>query len=57
MTETEALKLGYTVKTTKLPVTASPRARQLKQTEGLLKAVVDAETEQLLGFTMFGVES
>ncbi|AFC29098.1 putative dihydrolipoyl dehydrogenase [Paenibacillus mucilaginosus 3016] len=49
--------MGYTVKTTKLPVTASPRARQLKQTEGLLKAVVDAETEQLLGFTMFGVES
>lgn len=57
LTEKEALKQGYNVKVAQLPVTASTRARQLKQTEGLLKAVVDADTEQLLGFTMFGVES
>jgi pyruvate/2-oxoglutarate dehydrogenase complex dihydrolipoamide dehydrogenase (E3) component len=56
-TEQEALKRGHTVKTAKLPVTASTRARQLKQTDGLLKAVVDAETDRLLGFTMFGAES
>ncbi|MMZ69725.1 pyridine nucleotide-disulfide oxidoreductase [compost metagenome] len=29
----------------------------MKQTEGLLKAVIDAETERLLGFTMFAAES
>ncbi|RTE11592.1 FAD-dependent oxidoreductase [Paenibacillus whitsoniae] len=57
LTESEALKQGYHVKVAQLPVTASTRARQLKQTEGLLKAVIDAETKQLLGFTMFGVES
>ncbi len=57
LTETEARKQGYNVQVAKLPVTASTRARQLKQTEGLLKAVVDADTGLLLGFTMFGVES
>lgn len=57
LTEAEARKQGYNVQVAKLPVTASTRARQLKQTEGLLKAVVDADTGLLLGFTMFGVES
>ncbi|WP_068621347.1 FAD-dependent oxidoreductase [Paenibacillus tuaregi] len=57
LTEAEAQKQGYNIKVAKLPVTASTRARQLKQTEGLVKAVVDTDTGQLLGFTMFGVES
>ncbi|MGN7358962.1 FAD-dependent oxidoreductase [Paenibacillus sp. SAF-054] len=57
LTEAEARKQGYNVQVAKLSVTASTRARQLKQTEGLLKAVVDADTGLLLGFTMFGVES
>ncbi|GIO84872.1 pyridine nucleotide-disulfide oxidoreductase [Paenibacillus faecis] len=57
LTEAEAIERGFKVKVAKLPAAASPRARQLKQTEGLLKAVIDAETEQLLGFTMFAAES
>lgn len=57
LTEAEAVSQGRKVKTAKLPAAASPRARQLKQTEGLMKAVVDAETEELLGFTMFAAES
>jgi len=57
LTEAEALRQGYRVKVAKLPAAAAPRARQLKQTEGLLKAVVDAETDRLLGFTMFAAES
>ncbi|WP_337913897.1 hypothetical protein [Cohnella zeiphila] len=57
LSEAEAARRGHQVKVAKLPAAASTRARQLKQTEGLLKAVVDAETEQLLGFTMFAPES
>lgn len=57
LSETEALQQGYDIRVVKLPVTASTRARQLKQTDGLLKAIVDSKTEQLLGFTMFGAES
>lgn len=57
LSETEALRKGYKVKVAKLPAAAIIRARQLKQTDGLLKAVIDAETDQLLGFTMFAAES
>jgi pyruvate/2-oxoglutarate dehydrogenase complex dihydrolipoamide dehydrogenase (E3) component len=57
LSETEALRKGYKVKVAKWPATAIVRARQLKQTDGLLKAVIDAETDQLLGFTMFAAES
>ncbi|CAH1205384.1 FAD-dependent oxidoreductase [Paenibacillus sp. JJ-223] len=56
-TEQEAVKRGHAVKTAKLPLTASTRARQLQQTDGLMKAVVDAASDRLLGFTMFGAES
>lgn len=57
LSETEALQQGYDIRVVKLPVTASTRAHQLKQTDGLLKAIIDPKTEQLLGFTMFGAES
>lgn len=57
LSETEALRKGYKVKVAKLSAAASTRARQLKQTDGLLKAVIDAETDQLIGFTMFAAVS
>ncbi|MDG0810704.1 FAD-dependent oxidoreductase [Cohnella rhizosphaerae] len=57
MTETEALRAGHRVKTAALPASASPRARQLRQTEGLMKAVVDADNGRLLGVTLFAAES
>lgn len=57
MTESEALRAGHRVKTAALPASASPRARQLRQTEGLMKAVVDADTDRLLGVTLFAAES
>lgn len=56
-TEAEALRRGHRVKIAKLAAAAIPRSRQLKQTEGLLKAVIDAETDRLLGFTMLAAES
>ncbi|MNI88779.1 Dihydrolipoyl dehydrogenase [compost metagenome] len=57
LTETEAREQGYNVKVGKWAAAAIPRARQLKNTAGLLKAVVDADTDRLLGFTMFAAES
>ncbi|WP_379129848.1 hypothetical protein [Paenibacillus sp. sgz500958] len=57
LTEAEAVKQGYNVKIAKWPAMAIPRARILKNTDGLLKAVIDADTDQLLGFTMFAMES
>ena len=50
--EWEALKKGYTVKVVTLPAAANTRAQILNQTEGLLKAVIDAETNQILGCTL-----
>ena len=32
------------------------RALEVDETRGLMKAVVDAETQQILGFTMLGIE-
>lgn len=57
LTEEEALKAGYAVKVAKLPLSASPRARILKQTNGLIKAMVDAESGRIIGCSMFGVEA
>ncbi|SEU19742.1 FAD-dependent oxidoreductase [Paenibacillus sp. NFR01] len=57
LTEEEALRKGYDIKVAKLAAAASPRARLLKQTDGILKAVVDAQTNMLLGFTMYAADS
>ncbi|WP_460913160.1 FAD-dependent oxidoreductase [Spirosoma areae] len=50
--EWEALGKGYQIRVTTLIASASIRAQILNQTEGLLKAVVDAETNQILGCTL-----
>lgn len=40
-----------------MPVAAIPRARTLNQAEGLFKIVVDADTQEILGCTLFGPEA
>lgn len=56
MTEEEAVKAGYKVKSAKmLPVT--PRMKISNETEGMLKAVIDAETGKILGATIFAAQS
>jgi len=57
LTEEEAVQDGYRIKVAKLPGIASPRARILKQTSGLFKAIVDEETGYILGCTLFGAEA
>lgn len=55
--EEEAHKKGLNIKIGKLPVAAIPRARTLGETDGVYKVVVDADTDKILGCTLFGPDS
>ncbi|MGL4332998.1 MAG: FAD-dependent oxidoreductase [Bacteroidales bacterium] len=57
LNETEALKQNRKVIVKKLPVAAIPRAKTLGESDGLLKAVIDADTNTILGCTLFAPES
>lgn len=57
MSEKEAVEAGYRVKTVKLPAAAIPKAQVLEQPDGLLKAVLDADTNKILGAHLFCEES
>lgn len=57
MNETQARSAGRNIKVATLPAAAIPRARTIEQTDGLLKAVVDAETGAILGCTLFCADS
>ena len=57
LSEREAREAGYKVKVAKLPVTAIPKAKILGNQTGLYKAVVDTDTDQILGVVLFGEES
>lgn len=57
MSEVEARKRGLNIKVNKLPVAAIPRARTLGNTDGLFKVIVDADTDKIIGCTLFGPES
>jgi len=49
MTEEQARKEGYEVRTSTLPLNAIPRALVNRDTRGLFKLVADAKTDQILG--------
>lgn len=55
--EKDAREKGYNVRVSKLPVTAIPKAKILGDQTGIYKAVVDADTDQILGAVLFGEES
>ena len=57
MTEEQARASGAAVQVVTLPVTAIPRARVMNDTRGVLKAVVDSETKQILGVSLLCVDS
>lgn len=52
MTEEEAVQQGYKVKTAKMGA-VNPRMKIYGDTDGLMKAVVDAETGKILGASLF----
>lgn len=53
LTETAARQQGYAIRVAKLDASEVPRAKTSGQTEGLLKAIVDTQTGQILGCTLF----
>lgn len=57
LNEKQANKLEKEYKLFKLPVTAIPKAKVAKDNRGLFKALVDPETEKVLGATLYGIES
>ena len=56
MTEAEAGKTGKNIKVAKLPMAEVARAIETDETRGFMKAVVDADTGQILGAAILGVD-
>jgi pyruvate/2-oxoglutarate dehydrogenase complex dihydrolipoamide dehydrogenase (E3) component len=56
MSETEAKKSGKKIRVARMPMTSVARAIEMDETRGLMKAIVDAETEEILGATVLGIE-
>ncbi|HEY9630570.1 MAG TPA: mercuric reductase [Coleofasciculaceae cyanobacterium] len=53
LTEIAARQQGHDIRVAKLDASAIPRARTLGQTDGFLKAIVDAKTDRILGCSLF----
>jgi pyruvate/2-oxoglutarate dehydrogenase complex dihydrolipoamide dehydrogenase (E3) component len=56
ITEKEARARGYQLKIGTLPMTAVARAIEREETAGLMKLVVDAATDRILGAAILGAE-
>ncbi|MCU1227099.1 MAG: family, FAD-dependent NAD(P)-disulfide oxidoreductase [Edaphobacter sp.] len=54
LSEREAAKLGKKVRIAKLPMTSVARAMETSRSRGFMKALVDPETEQILGAAVLG---
>jgi pyruvate/2-oxoglutarate dehydrogenase complex dihydrolipoamide dehydrogenase (E3) component len=56
LSENEARRLGREIRVAKMPMRWVARARQMDETRGFMKIVVDAKTERILGAAVLGVE-
>jgi pyruvate/2-oxoglutarate dehydrogenase complex dihydrolipoamide dehydrogenase (E3) component len=56
MSEREARKQGRNIRVAKLPMNAVIRALETGETRGFMKALVDADTKQILGCAILGLE-
>ena len=56
LSEHEAREAGHNVRVAKMPASSAARAIETDQTRGLLKAVVDADTDQILGCAILTME-
>ena len=57
LSESEAKKSGIAYRLAKIPMGAVLRTRTLSETRGFMKALIDTESDRILGFTVFGVEA
>jgi pyruvate/2-oxoglutarate dehydrogenase complex dihydrolipoamide dehydrogenase (E3) component len=56
LSEQEARAQNRNIRVAKMPMNWVARARELSKTDGMIKAVVDAESGQILGCAVLGVE-
>jgi pyruvate/2-oxoglutarate dehydrogenase complex dihydrolipoamide dehydrogenase (E3) component len=56
MGEIEARKTNRKIRVAKMPMSSVARALEMDESRGFMKAIVDAQTEQLLGATVLGIE-
>jgi pyruvate/2-oxoglutarate dehydrogenase complex dihydrolipoamide dehydrogenase (E3) component len=57
LNEREAGRRGIGVRVATLPMSAVLRTRTISETQGFMKALVDAQSDRILGFTMLGPEA
>ncbi|HAZ7572993.1 mercuric reductase [Legionella sp. PATHC032] len=57
LTEAQARSQGRPIKIAKIPAAAIPRAKTQGETTGVLKAVIDTETDLILGVSIFCAEA
>jgi pyruvate/2-oxoglutarate dehydrogenase complex dihydrolipoamide dehydrogenase (E3) component len=56
LTEQEAKAQGRTIRVTKMPMSYVARALEVDETRGFMKAIVDADTKEILGCAILGIE-
>jgi pyruvate/2-oxoglutarate dehydrogenase complex dihydrolipoamide dehydrogenase (E3) component len=56
MSETEARAQGRAIRVAKMPMNYVARALEVDESRGFMKAIVDAETQQILGAAILGIE-
>ena len=56
ITENEARAQKRNIRVAKLPMTSVARALEVDETRGFMKAIVDADTNQILGAAVLGIE-
>lgn len=56
LTETEARRQNRNIRVAKLPMNRVARAIEVGETRGFMKAIVDADTGQILGCIILGIE-
>ena len=57
LSETEAKERGLAYRLAKIPIGTVLRTRTLSETRGFLKALIDAKSDKILGFTAFSVQA
>jgi pyruvate/2-oxoglutarate dehydrogenase complex dihydrolipoamide dehydrogenase (E3) component len=56
LSEWEAREQGLNIRVAKMPMSYVARALEVDESRGLMKAVVDADTDQILGCAVLGIE-
>ena len=57
LNEQEARRQGRKIRVAKMPMNHVARALEMDESRGFMKAIVDAETDQILGATVLGIEA